>query len=135
MKRTLTSRQRDGYLLLFGFLLWLVATVIFHFFGDLLIHPDNQVMTWICFGAAVPVIYACILPLYSLLGIPPSDRMRSAVRIALPGMVLDIFSLILHDKAFPVMSEGSIPILASWLLWAYSLILLTGGLARRHLEE
>ncbi|MEF3304351.1 DUF5367 family protein [Paenibacillus sp. GYB003] len=119
-------KRREPFFLLWGFLLWLAATVVFHLFGDWLIDADNRVKTAVSFLAAVPVICGCTFPLYFKFHIPPADRLRLAVCIALPGMLLDIVSVPLHRIVFPAISGESVPLLAAWLLWAYSLVLATG---------
>ncbi|MFG1732644.1 DUF5367 family protein [Paenibacillus sp. 843] len=120
------NRQRHGFFLAWGFVLWLAATVIFHFWGDWLIDVRHPMRTAVSFLIAIPLIYGCIAPLFSYLDIPNSDRPRLSVYIALPGMLLDILSLLFHSVVFPVISEQSIHVLAAWLFWAYSLIFLVG---------
>ncbi|KIL42041.1 membrane protein [Gordoniibacillus kamchatkensis] len=123
-------RQRNGLFLLWGFFLWLMATVIFHFFGAWLIDAEKQMKTAITFIISAPVIYVCTVPLYGMFNIVPSERFRSAAFLALPGMLLDILSLAFHNFAFPAISDESTTLLAAWLLWAYSLILLTAMFKR-----
>jgi hypothetical protein len=126
MNGMLSAKRREGRFLLWGLLLWLVATVIFRLFGDRLMDAGNPVGAAVCFIAAVPLIYGCTAPLYAWLNVPHSDRLRCSACIALPGMVLDIFSLLFHRAVFPLIPDESVPVLAAWLLWAYSLILATG---------
>ncbi|PYI51346.1 DUF5367 family protein [Paenibacillus flagellatus] len=124
-------KRRDAFFLLWGFVLWLAATAAFHLFGDWLIEAGNGPKNAISFLVAVPVILGCTLPMYALRGIPPSERLRSAVCIALPGMLLDALSLPFHRTVFPVLADDSIPLLAAWLLWAYSLIIASGWRGNR----
>ncbi|MDM5226019.1 DUF5367 family protein [Cytobacillus sp. NJ13] len=69
-------------------------------------------------------------PYYYVRKISGSERIIAAVQIALPGMIMDILSIIYFAKVFPNLTNDSLPIFASWLLWAYSLILLTGFSSR-----
>lgn len=131
MKTALKNKSRGSFFLLWGFLLWLAATVVFRIWGGWLLDADNQAMTAILFIAAVPIIYGCVLPLFYFFGVPLSERLRYSVYVALPGMLLDIFSVVYHPAAFPSIPGESIPTLAAWLLWAYSLILITGLFPRR----
>lgn len=118
--------RHAGLFLLWGFVLWLIATIIFHYGGNLLIDIRHPFRTALSFAVAIPLIYGCVTLLFSFLEVPNSDRTRRSVEIALPGMFMDILSILLHEVAFPVISEQSIPLLAAWLFWAYSLILLVG---------
>ncbi|WP_248926845.1 DUF5367 family protein [Paenibacillus hamazuiensis] len=120
------DHRKGTFFLVWGFLLWLAATVIFHFLGDWMIEAGNWLKIVISFVAAVPLIYGCTLPVYAALHIPPAERLHCAACIALPGMLLDIFSLPFHRTVFPTLADNSIPLLAAWLLWAYSLILASG---------
>ncbi|WP_423410658.1 DUF5367 family protein [Heyndrickxia sp. MSNUG] len=107
-------------------LLWVSATLIFRVFGQYFLDANNPWLTLITFLLAVPVILAATIPYYHFRMIPLSKRLSSAVLIALPGMILDIFSVIYFDVAFPNLQPVSQPLFASWLLWAYSLILISG---------
>ncbi|WP_391559295.1 DUF5367 family protein [Robertmurraya sp.] len=109
-----------------GFLLWISATILFRFFGQLFLIPGNVVLLLITFIMAIPLISLATYPYYYLRKIPKSKRLISAVQIALPGMILDIFSIIYFKKVFSNLHIDSLPFLASWLLWAYSLILISG---------
>ncbi len=120
------KNRHAGLFLLWGFALWLIATMIFHYGGNLLIDIRHPYRTVLSFAVAIPLIYGCVAPLFSFLEVPYSDRIRRSVQIALPGMFMDILSILFHDVAFPLISEQSIPLLAAWLFWAYSLILLVG---------
>lgn len=117
--------------ILWGFLLWFGATVIFHLFGGALMNAEHRTAVAISFIAAVPVIYACTVPMYAVFKVAPADRLRCAVYTAFPGMLLDIASLGFHRTVFPTISLESVPILSAWLMWAYSLILLTGFLRQK----
>ncbi|MCI1776198.1 MAG: DUF5367 domain-containing protein [Paenibacillus lautus] len=121
-----TKSWHSGHFLLWGFALWLIATIVFHYWGNLLIDTKHPFRTGLSFAVAFPLIFGCVAPLFSFLKVPISDRTRRSVQIALPGMLMDIISILYHDVVFPVISEQSIPLLAAWLFWAYGLILIVG---------
>ena len=109
-----------------GFLLWLSATLLFRFFGHFLLIPGNVPLLLTTFILAIPLITLATYPYYYFRKIPNPQRILSSVQIALPGMILDIFSIIYFAKVFPNLHINTLPLFASWLLWAYSLILFTG---------
>ncbi|PWW32573.1 hypothetical protein DFO73_101838 [Cytobacillus oceanisediminis] len=111
---------------LWGFLLWISATVFFRLFGQMFLIPGNVLLLLATFSLTIPLITLVTYPYYYARRIPISKRLISSVQIALPGMILDIFSIIYFKKVFPNLHIDSLPILASWLLWAYSLILISG---------
>jgi hypothetical protein len=109
-----------------GFLLWISATLLFRFFGQMFLIPGNVLLLLITFILAIPLITLATYPYYYLRKIPESKRLMSSVQIALPGMILDIFSVIYFNKVFLNLHIDSLPFFAAWLLWAYSLILISG---------
>jgi hypothetical protein len=111
---------------LWGFLLWISATVFFRLFGQMFLIPGNVLLLLATFSLGIPLITLVTYPYYYTRRIPISKRLISSVQIALPGMILDIFSIIYFKKVFPNLHIDSLPILVSWLLWAYSLILISG---------
>jgi hypothetical protein len=109
-----------------GFLLWISATLLFRFFGQMFLIPGNSLLLLITFILAIPLIALATYPYYYLRKIPESKRLTASVQIALPGMILDIFSVIYFNKVFLNLHIDSLPFFAAWLLWAYSLILISG---------
>jgi hypothetical protein len=109
-----------------GFLLWISATLLFRFIGHMFLIPGNVILLLITFILAIPLIALATYPYYYLRKIPESKRLLSAVQIALPGMILDIFSVIYFYKLFTNLHIDSLPFFAAWLLWAYSLIVISG---------
>lgn len=109
-----------------GFLLWFSATMLFRFLGQLFLIPGNELLLLITFILAIPLITLATYPYYYWRKIPESERLVASVQIALPGMILDIFSIMYFNKVFPNLHIDSLPYFAAWLLWAYSLILISG---------
>ena len=111
---------------IWGGLLWFLATLLFYFFGDLFLIPGNEFSVLITFVLAIPLIALATYPYYYLRKVPQLKRLQTAVQIAIPGMILDIFSIIYFQKVFPQLHIDALPFFSAWLLWAYSLIILTG---------
>lgn len=109
-----------------GFLLWMSATILFRLFGQFFLIPGQVFLVLSIFILAIPLIIIATYPYYYFRKISETERLKAAVQIALPGMLLDILSIIYFAKVFPNLTIDSLPLFASWLLWAYSLILITG---------
>ncbi|NQD68009.1 DUF5367 domain-containing protein [Bacillus haikouensis] len=109
-----------------GFLLWISATLLFRFFGHMFLIPGNMMLLLITFILTIPLIALAAYPYYYLRKIPESKRLLSSVQIALPGMILDIFSVLYFNNLFTNLHSDSLPLFAAWLLWAYSLLLISG---------
>ncbi|MEH7437313.1 DUF5367 domain-containing protein [Neobacillus drentensis] len=111
--------------LLWGILLWLGATIIFRIGGQLFLIPGNHLLIILTFILAVPLIAGTTFPYYRWFA-PATNRVLTAVLIALPGMMFDIFSVLYFEKLFPNLDPSAESLFSAWLLWAYSLILLSG---------
>ncbi|MBT2759237.1 DUF5367 family protein [Mesobacillus foraminis] len=111
---------------IWGILLWGAATFIFRFFGHQFLLPDEPLLLLLMFLFAVPVIAAAVYPYYHARKAPVTEWLSAAVQIALPGMLLDIFSVVFYRNVFPNLQPDTGPLFAAWLLWAYSLLLLSG---------
>jgi len=78
------------------------------------------------FILAIPLIWIATIPIYSLKKIKGTERLLAAICIVLPGMLIDAVVLVVFDNTFPNLSADVDRYFSSWLLWAYSLILITG---------
>lgn len=119
---------------IWGFLLWLAATFLFRFFGHLFLIPGHNILLLITFLMAIPLITIATYPYYHFSHLSESKRLLAAFQIALPGMILDVFSILFFTNVFPNLHIDTLPYFAAWLLWAYSLILLS-GLSFKRIEE
>ncbi|MGM0864136.1 MAG: DUF5367 family protein [Bacillota bacterium] len=75
--------------------------------------PGNVLLLLITFILAIPLITLATYPYYYLRKIPESKRLMSSVQIALPGMILDIFSVIYFKKVFLNLHIDSLPFFAA----------------------
>lgn len=74
----------------------------------------------------IPIIWVVTIPIYSLKKLSDLKQIQAAICIALPGMLIDAVVLIFFETIFTNLPADLDRYFASWLLWAYSLILLTG---------
>jgi hypothetical protein len=114
------------YFLIWGFLVWLGATLIFRFLGHFFFNPENALLLLLSYLLVVPFIFLLTYPLYKLKGLKKDERLKAAMFIALPGMFIDTIVLIVFPDVFTNLPVESDRYFGSWLLWAYSLILITG---------
>ena len=112
--------------LMYGFLLWLVATVAFRLFGQFVLVPGGGLLLFVVFVLTVPGIAALMYPLYASRGLGGRDRLLAAVCVMLPGMVLDVFALAFFGVVYPNLGSATAPYFGAFLLWAYALVLVTG---------
>lgn len=108
-----------------GFLLWLAATVVVRVTGEHFMHPDQPIATALAFLMTIPLIAAVTLPIYDWRRVYLLDRPIAAILLCLPGLLIDVLVLVQFSRVYPNL-EGGEAVFGAWLLWAYSLVLLTG---------
>lgn len=94
-----------------------------------MLDPGSSALVAATFVLTIPLIAAATYPTYAIMKLTATDRSAAAVYIALPSMLLDVLSLSFFETIFPnlfVLSTSAAAVFGTWLLWAYSLILVTG---------
>ncbi|WP_257350759.1 DUF5367 domain-containing protein [Pseudalkalibacillus decolorationis] len=120
------------FFLLWGFLIWLGASAIFRFAGHFFFLPENQLMMLASYILVIPLILVLTLPIYRYKRIEGHERLKVAVLIALPGMLIDAIVLIYFLDLFVNLDPETDRYFGSWLLWTYSLIIFTGLFQERN---
>ncbi len=106
-----------------GFLVWLVATILLRVVGHIFFATSLAlVLTFVVTGVSLVLI---LLLLFVQARMDPVRRIHVALSLALPGMLLDIFSVTFVANVFPNIPATAHAALAGCLLWAYSLVLLS----------
>ncbi len=109
--------------ILLGFLVWLVATILLRLLGQIFFATSLAlVLTFFVTGVVLVLV---LLLLFVQARLDPARRMRVALSLALPGMLLDIFSVTFVANVFPNIPPTAHAAFAGCLLWAYSLVLLS----------
>jgi hypothetical protein len=108
-----------------GFLLWLIATVVMRVTGEHLLDPDQVVVTFLVFAGTLPLIAAVTLPIYDWRQVNLQDRPTAAILMSLPGLFIDILVLLLFSRIYPNLGDTG-ALFGAWLLWAYGLVLISG---------
>jgi ACR3 family arsenite efflux pump ArsB len=124
-----------NFFIFWGFILWLSASALFRLFGQYLLVPGDLMLFSVAIFIAIPLIAATTYPVYLWKNVKSKDRFLAAIYIALPGMLLDVFSIIYFDSVFPNLAKETVGYFGSWLLSAYSLILISGFLFNKTEEN
>jgi hypothetical protein len=114
------------FFLTWGFLVWLGATALFRFLGHFFFSLENPVLLVAAYILVIPFILILTLPIYRYKNLDSYNRLKAAILIALPGMLLDVVSLLYFSHIFINLDRKMDGIFGSWLLLAYSFILLSG---------
>ncbi len=114
------------FFLCWGFGIWLLASAAFRFVGQYFFTLEEPFLMIGAYILLIPLIWISTIPIYSMKKIQGTERLLAAICIVIPGMLIDVVVLFYFDNIFPNLSADVDRYFASWLLLAYSLILLTG---------
>jgi hypothetical protein len=117
--------------LCFGFLVWLLATLIVRYNGQYLFSMDNTINIILLYIGIGPLLYVLTLYVFKRFRLNDQSRLRSAVLMAIPGMLFDVLCLKFHCAVFPTLSHEQVLILGSWIIWAYLIVLFIGLYSKR----
>jgi Family of unknown function (DUF5367) len=104
-------------LLLYGFGLWLVGTIILRLAGQYLLHPGSLASTLFLFALSFVAMAWLARRLCVRLGLPPEQWPAGAVSLALPTLLLDPFSTAFFPAVFPNMAPASAGLFGGWMLF------------------
>ncbi|MCU0431225.1 MAG: DUF5367 domain-containing protein [Cytophagaceae bacterium] len=112
--------------LVFGFSVWLMGTLIVRYWGDSIFQLENNLLLLSLFLGAVPVLYLLAKWVFMRYQLSGDAKLRSTALMAAPGMVCDVICINWHSVVFPALSLEQTVIMASWVIWVYTVVLLVG---------
>jgi hypothetical protein len=122
------------FFITFGVLIWFVGTIAFRLIGQFVLDPSNAMLTIGIFIAMLPLI-VMMYGIYIWKQVSISDRTKVAISVALPGMLLDVNSILFFPTVFPNIDPNANGLFAALMLWGYGLILLSGFLPTIEVES
>lgn len=108
-----------------GFLIWFLATLAFRFAGQFFFITDSVAILTILYLAVIPALILLSTLTFKKLKVSGLDSVVGGVLMVLPGMFIDTFIIQFFEKIFPNMPPSRAAAFGSWLMWAYSIVLLT----------
>ena len=116
---------------MFGFIIWLAATISLRFFGQYLLRPDDLV--------AVAVLLLVSFPLMALLArwictdasLPREQWPAAGIFLVMPTLILDTFTSAFFSLVYPNIPQYSAGLFGGWMLWCCAGALLGVNLGRR----
>ena len=128
---------KENYLLvsfIVGFLVWLLATILFKIAGHYFFLVDNVLVLLILYFIIIPALGFISTSVFNKFNLNNLESVKSAVVMVLPGMLLDTLCIQFFEKIFLNMPEIYSKTFASWLMFAYSIVLISGLLRKNKLE-
>lgn len=108
-----------------GLILWAAATALFRFAGHFFFVPDGAILMLV-FSLTVPLVAALTFVILMWLGEDPSDRAETAIALAMPGMLIDVWIVDNYDIVFPNLDPLLGQTFGALMLLAYAVMIVTG---------
>ena len=107
----------NARLFLYGFGIWLAATVALRLAGQHLLYPVDNIRTLVLFAVSFPLMAWIMRGLCKNLGLPREQWLAGAVWLLLPTLILDPFSSAFFPVVFPNMPSEAAGVFGGWMLW------------------
>lgn len=114
-----------------GFLVWLSATVLFRVAGHHFFMVDNTLIMVVLYILLIPALGLISTSVFNKFKLDNLESVKSAAAMVLPGMLLDTLCVQFFEKIFPNMPEIYSKTFASWLMFAYAIVLIFGLLRKK----
>lgn len=113
-----------------GFAIWLIATIAFRLFGHHFFITDNAFILIALYLILIPVLGFIVNLVTNKYKLNKLQATHAAVIMVLPGMILDTFCIQFFSSVFPNLPTTDGITFSSWLMWAYSIVLIFGLLKK-----
>jgi hypothetical protein len=117
---------------LFGFSVWLIATLFFRIWGDSFFIVENSFLLTGFFLGTIPILFILSMWVFNKYQLIGNKRLESATLMTIPGMLCDVACLKFHHLIFPKLTIEQAIVLGAWILWAYVIVLLVGVMKSRN---
>ncbi|WP_293945940.1 MULTISPECIES: DUF5367 domain-containing protein [unclassified Sphingobacterium] len=108
-----------------GFLIWFLATLAFRLAGQFFFITDSSAILTSLYIVVIPALILISALTFKRFKLSGLENIVAGVLLVLPGMVLDTFVIHFFEQIYPNMPSSRAATFGSWLMWAYSVVLLT----------
>lgn len=112
--------------LIIGFSIWLIATIVFRLFGQHFFITDNAFILLALYLILIPVLGLIVNFVINKYKLSKLEASYSTVIMVLPGMIADTFCIQFFSFVFPNLPVIDGITFSSWLMCAYSIVLIFG---------
>jgi hypothetical protein len=123
-----------SFSLIFGFSIWLIATLAFRFWGHIFFAIENAFILIAFFLGAVPILFFLAIFVFNRYRLNGSKILESSVLMTIPGMLIDVACMKFYYFVFPNLSIEQVLVLGPWILWVYGIVLVIGILKSKPKE-
>lgn len=111
--------------LFIGFLVWLLATLAFRLAGQFFFLTESPIILSILYVVVIPSLVFLTLFTFKKFHLSGFEKTAAGILLVLPGMLIDTFAIQFFEAIFPNMPATRAASFGSWLMWAYSIVLVT----------
>lgn len=109
-----------------GFTIWLIATLVFRIAGHHFFLTENHLIIALLYLVLIPFLGFVAIWTFNRYNLNKPEAIQSAAIMVLPGMLLDSVCIKFFAFVFPNLPEKDGITFGSWLMFAYSIVLLFG---------
>lgn len=109
-----------------GFSIWFLATLVFRIAGHHFFLTQNPLVLTLLYLILIPSLGFVANRVFNKYKLTKAEAVQSAALMVLPGMLLDTFCVQFFALVFPNLPEEDGATFGSWLMFAYSIVLLSG---------
>lgn len=109
-----------------GFTIWLIATLVFRIVGHHFFLTENHLIIALLYLVLIPFLGFVAIWTFNRYNLNKPEAIQSAAIMVLPGMLLDSVCIKFFAFVFPNLPEKDGTTFGSWLMFAYSIVLLFG---------
>ncbi|MBB1138211.1 DUF5367 domain-containing protein [Myroides sp. WP-1] len=120
-----TNRSFIIPVLFIGFLVWLLATLAFRFAGQFFFITESSTVLALLYFILIPSMILLSLFTFKKFNLSGFEKTAAGILLVLPGMLIDTFVIQFFEDIFPNMPSSRAASFGSWLMWAYSLVILS----------
>ncbi|MDM1046441.1 DUF5367 domain-containing protein [Myroides sp. 1354] len=111
--------------LFIGFLVWLIATLAFRFAGQFFFITESPIILTLLYFILIPSMVFLSLFTFQKFNLSGFEKTAAGILLVLPGMIIDTFAIQFFEAIFPNMPSSRAASFGSWLMWAYTIVILT----------
>ena len=119
-------------LFIFGFVIWLVATIALRIAGQWVLRPDRPLSIIALLTISGLLLFRLTRLLFSRFSIPQEQRALGGIALVAPGMFLDAISAISFSTVFPNIRPDAAGLFGGWLLFCNVAALVSAATADRN---
>jgi hypothetical protein len=115
-----------GFFCAISVLIWLSGTLALRLWGQIFFIPNNNLSMAGSFLFSLLFLPTLIYGIFRWQGVQPHQRQEATICLTIPSMFLDVLTVYFFTQIFPNLLPTVARAFGAWLLWGYTIVLVTG---------